>query len=57
MQRLAGSMVLCLVFVGTAFAQAADPFTGSWKVDLAKSSGEGLSAAELWIEYHSVGGR
>ncbi len=48
MKRLAGSLVLCLVFVGTADAQE-DPFTGSWKVDLAKSSGEGLPAAELVI--------
>ncbi|HJO05019.1 MAG TPA: hypothetical protein QGG47_13715 [Acidobacteriota bacterium] len=48
MKRLLVGLVLCLVFVGAAHAQE-DPFNGTWKVDLAKSNGEGLPTAELVI--------
>ncbi len=48
MKRLVVSLVLCFAFVGTAHAQE-DPLNGTWKVDLAKSSGEGLPEAELVV--------
>ena len=37
MKSVLGGLVLCIVVVGTTYAED-DPFNGSWKLDVAKST-------------------